>query len=217
MAATAPVRTKHSSGVRDWWLRVPLVLQRPRPVFVALRDDSDEAAGDRSEPVLAIVLLSGIALVLSTGTAGRLMDNQAYDGLLVAVWAFIAGSLYAIFGYIVFGALLYGVVKVLGSQGSYRRTRHLIAYAAVPIALSLVLWPFRLALYGEDVFRTGGSDAGTGARVFELLQLGFVAWTVALLVIGIKAVHGWTWPRAGLAVAIALGVPVLIGVAVGVT
>jgi hypothetical protein len=203
--------------VRDWWLRVPLVLQRPRPVFVALRDDSDEAAGDRSEPVLAIVLLSGIALVLSTGTAGRLMDNQAYDGLLVAVWAFIAGSLYAIFGYIVFGALLYGVVKVLGSQGSYRRTRHLIAYAAVPIALSLVLWPFRLALYGEDVFRTGGSDAGTGARVFELLQLGFVAWTVALLVIGIKAVHGWTWPRAGLAVAIALGVPVLIGVAVGVT
>jgi hypothetical protein len=203
--------------VRDWWLRVPLVLQRPRPVFVALRDDSDEAAGDRSEPVLAIVLLAGIALVLSTGTAGRLMDNQAYDGLLVAVWAFIAGGLYAIFGYIVFGALVYGVVKVLGSQGSYRRTRHLIAYAAVPIALSLVLWPFRLALYGEDVFRTGGSDAGTGARVFELLQLGFVAWTVALLVIGIKAVHGWTWPRAGLAVTIALGVPVLIGVAVGVT
>ena len=193
------------------------MLQHPRPVFVALRDDSHEAAGDRSEPVLAIVLLAGIALVLSTGTAGKLMDNQAYDGLLVAVWAFIAGGLYAIFAYFAFGALLFGVVKVLGSQGSYRRTRHLIAYAAVPIALSLVLWPFRLALYGEDVFRTGGSDAGTGARVFELVQLGFVAWTVVLLVIGIKAVHGWTWPRAGLAVAIALGVPVLIGIAIGVT
>lgn len=203
--------------MRDWWLRVPLVLQRPRPVFVALRDDSDEAAGARAEPVLAIVLLSGIALVLSTGTAGRLMDNQAYDGLLVAVWAFIAGGMYAIFGYFAFGALVFGVVKALGSQGSYRRTRHLIAYAATPIALSLVLWPFRLALYGEDVFRTGGSDAGAGDRLFQLLQLGFVAWTVALLVIGIRAVHGWTWPRAGLAVAVALGVPVLIGLAVGVT
>ena len=194
-----------------------LVLTAPTAVFAALRDDTPETASKRAEPVLLIVWLAGMAYVLSTATAAHLMDDHDYDGLLVAVWAFIAGSLYAIFGYIVFGALLYGVVKALGSQGSYRRTRHLIAYAAVPIALSLVLWPFRLALYGEDVFRTGGSDAGTGARVFELLQLGFVAWTVALLVIGIKAVHGWTWPRAGLAVAIALGVPVLIGVAVGVT
>ncbi len=217
MAATAPVPTKASSGMRDWWLRALLVFQHPRAVFAALRDDSDEAAADRAEPVLAIVLLAGIALVLSTGTAGQLMDNQAYDGLLVAVWAFIAGGMYAVFAYFAFGALLHGVLKALGSQGSYRRTRHLIAFAAAPIALSLVLWPFRLALYGEDPFRSGGSDAGAGARLFEVLELVFVAWTVVLLVLGIRAVHGWTWPRSGLAVAVALGVPVLIGLAVGVT
>jgi hypothetical protein len=67
------------------------------------------------------------------------------------------------------------------------------------------------------VFRTGGADAGTGTRLFEVLELAFVAWTVALLVIGVRAVHGWTWARAGSAVAVALGVPVLIGLAVGVT
>ena len=67
------------------------------------------------------------------------------------------------------------------------------------------------------MFRSGGSDAGTGARLFEVLELVFVAWTVVLLVLGIRAVHGWTWPRSGLAVAVALGVPVLIGLAVGVT
>ena len=50
--------------MRDWWLRTLLVLQRPRPVFVALRDDTKESASDRSEPVLLIVLLAGIATVL---------------------------------------------------------------------------------------------------------------------------------------------------------
>ena len=35
--------------MRDWWLRALLVLQRPRPVFVALRDDSKESLADRAE------------------------------------------------------------------------------------------------------------------------------------------------------------------------
>ena len=48
--------------MRDWWLRTLLVLQRPRPVFVALRDDTREAAGDRSEQVLLIVLLADAVL-----------------------------------------------------------------------------------------------------------------------------------------------------------
>jgi hypothetical protein len=200
--------------MRDWWLRAALVLQHPRPVFVALRDDSRGSLSDRSEPVLAIVLLAGVALVLASGTAGHLMDDSQYDGLLVAVWAFIAGSLYGIFAYFAFGALVHGAVKLLGSQGSYRRTRHLVAFAAVPIALSLVLWPIRLALYGEDVFRTGGSDAGTGARVFELFGALFLAWSVALLVIGIRAVHGWTWARAGAATALAIGIPAVIAIAI---
>ena len=41
--------------MRDWWLRTFLVLQRPRPVFVALRDESKQSLGDRSEPVLALI------------------------------------------------------------------------------------------------------------------------------------------------------------------
>jgi hypothetical protein len=199
--------------MRDWWLRALLVLQRPRPVFVALRDDSKEALSDRSEPVLAIVLLAGIATVLSTTAAGTLMDDGSYDGLLVAVWAFLAGSLYGAFGYFAFGALLQGGAKALGSQGSYRRSRHVLAFAAAPIALSLVLWPVKVALYGEALFRTGGSDHGTGTHVFDVLELGFLLWAAALLVIGVRAVHGWTWARAGAACLLAIVVPALIGLA----
>lgn len=190
--------------MRDWWLRAFLVLQRPRPVFVALRDDSKESLADRAEPVLAIVLLAGVAAVLSSAAAGRLLDDSSYDGLLVAVWAFIAGSLYGMFGYFAFGALLHAGAKALGSQGSYRRARHVLAFAAVPIALSLVLWPAKLALYGGDVFRSGGHDTGAGARTFTVLLLGFAAWAAALLVVGVRAVHGWTWARALAACLLAL-------------
>ncbi|MDP9284064.1 MAG: YIP1 family protein [Actinomycetota bacterium] len=201
--------------MRDWWLRACLVLQRPRPVFVALRDDSKESLADRAEPVLAIVLLAGIAAVLSTATAGRLLDDSSYDGLLVAVWAFIAGSLYGMFGYFAFGALLHAGAKALGSQGSYRRARHVLAFAAVPIALSLVLWPVKLALYGESLFRSGGHDHGAGTRVFDLLDLAFLAWAGVLLAVGVRAVHGWTWARAVAACALALVAPVVVGLALG--
>jgi len=196
--------------MRDWWLRTLLVLQRPRPVFVALRDESKEDAADRAEPVLAIVLLGGIAAVLSTHTAGQLLDDSSYDGVLIAVWAFIAGGLYGVFGYFVLGAILHRGVKALGSQGNYRRSRHVLAFAATPIALSLVVWPVKLAVYGGDVFRSGGSDGGSGGYVFDALEVGFLAWAAALLVVGVRAVHGWTWARAAAACALALVVPVLL-------
>jgi hypothetical protein len=196
--------------MRDWWLRALLVLSRPRPVFVALRDEDPASLGDRSEPVLLIVILAGMATVLSTSTAGHLLDDGTYDGVLIAVWVFIAGGIYGAVAYFVLGGLLDRGVKLFGSQGTYRRSRQLLAFAAVPIALSLVLWPIKLALYGEDAFRSGGSDGGTGAHVFPALLLVSVVWAAVLLVIGVRAVHGWTWARASAASAIAIGVPVIV-------
>jgi hypothetical protein len=142
------------------------------------------------------------------------MDDGSYDGLLVAIWAFLAGSIYGAFGYFAFGALLQGGVKALGSQGSYRRARHVFAFAVAPLALSLVLWPVKLALYGEALFRSGGSDHGVGPRIFDALELGFLLWSATLLVLGVRAVHGWTWARAGAACALAIVAPVLIGLVV---
>jgi hypothetical protein len=197
--------------MRDWWLRTLLVLQRPKPVFVALRDESGESVSNRSEQVLLIVLLAGIAIVLSTDTAGRLMDSSDYDGLLVAVWAFLAGSLYGVVSYFLFGGFLYWASRLLGSQGTYRRSRHVFAFAAVPLALSLLVWPVKLVLYGEDLFRSGGSDSGSGGKVFAVIGLLFVAWFVALLVIGVRSVHGWTWARAAAATAITIALPVAVG------
>jgi hypothetical protein len=201
--------------MRDWWLRTLLVVQRPRPVFVALRDDSKQAASDMAEPILLIVILAGIAGVLTTGTAARLNDDGSFGALLVLIWAFLFGAIYGTFAYFAVGALLHGAAKLLGSLGTYRRARHVVAFAAVPVALSLVLWPFKLALYGGDWFRTGGRDTGPGGAVFDLLTDVFFLWALCLLVVGVRSVHGWTWARAAAATVLALVVPVAIGVVLG--
>ena len=200
--------------LRAWWLRTALVLSAPRAVFVALRADGDEEAAQRSEPVLAIVLLAGIAFVLSTSTTAHIMDTDQnglhYDGLLVAVWVFLAGSFFGAVGYWLLGAALHLPSVLLGSQGSFRRSRHVLAFAAVPVVCSLALWPLKLLLYGDALFRAGGADAGTGGDAFAVVSVGFLAWSLCLLVIGVRAVHGWGLGRA-LAAAAA---PVAAGAAV---
>jgi len=188
--------------MREWWLRTLLVLSAPRPVFVALRQDTNEEAEKRAEPVLLVVWLAGMAFVLATRTTAHLMDGaDAPHGIVVAVWAFLAGGLFGGIAYWLLGGVLYRVAVALGSQGSYRRARHVVAFAAVPVALSLVLWPFKLALYGNAVFHRGGRDAGGGGHVLEVLLVAFLVWSAWLLVVGVRAVHGWTWARAAAAAA----------------
>jgi hypothetical protein len=204
-----------SAGLeREWLLRAVLVLQRPRAVFAALRSDDDEAAQARQEPIVALVLLAGIAAVLATSVAGALMDDPELDGLLVAVWAFLGGSLYGAVAYWVLGAFLYGSSQAFGGLGSYRRARHVVAFAAAPLALALlVLWPVGVAAFGSDLFRTGGSDDGAGGDLFVLAQASFAAWSVALLAIGVRAVHGWTWARSLATTGRARAPPVLFVIA----
>ena len=200
---------------RAWLLRGLLVLQSPRAVFAALRDDSDGAARAREEPVTAIVGLAGIAAVLWTPVAGRLLDDPALDELLVAVWAFVGGALYGLASYFAGGLLLFLGLRSAGSAGSYRRARHLLAFALAPVALSLlVVWPLRLAAFGGDVFRSGGEDHGTADALFAVLAVAFLAWSVGLLVVGTRAVHGWPWPRALEGVALAAALPVAVALAV---
>ena len=69
---------------RQWWLRVPAVFLSPTSVFVAMRNESREDVDARSEPVLALVGMAGIAVALGTKTARSLYDNLEYDALLVA-------------------------------------------------------------------------------------------------------------------------------------
>jgi hypothetical protein len=188
---------------RAWWLRVPAVFFSPRSVFFALREEDPEDVAARSEPILLLVWLAGIATVLASSTASSLLDDPNYDPLLVAIWAFVAGGIYGAVGYFVIGFGVFFGARLFGTLGDFRRERQLVAFAAAPMALSVLpLLPLRLALYGGATFHAGGADEGTGETVFLALQLAFVAWSVALLVIGVRVVHGWSWLRSAGVVAV---------------
>jgi hypothetical protein len=202
---------KPSALERTWWLRAPAVLVAPRAVFASLRDDSDDAAEERQEPLMAIAGLAGIAAVLPSPTFRHMLNDGSVSLSLVPVLAFLAGALYAVVFYWLVGGLLHGAARRLGSEGSWRRSRQTLALAATPLALALLtFWPLRIAIYGEDLFRTGGDDYGRSDAIFGGVYLGIVAWCVLLLLIGVRAVHGWTWGRSAAAVALAAAFPALI-------
>jgi hypothetical protein len=200
---------------RAWLLRAVLVLQSPRPVFAAIRDDSTETADARQEAAFAIAWLAGMSSVLATSMASRFMDNSSRDWLVLLVWAFLAGGIYAFGLYFILGKVLHVALRELGSRGNARRARHLLAYSAAPVALALfIYWPIRIAVYGDSLFKFGGPDGRTGGDVFAWLFYAFVAWALVLLVLGVRTVHGWTWLRslAGVGAAIGIVAALVLGV-----
>ena len=190
---------------REWWLRTLAVFQAPRAVFAALRSEAPEDVEARQEPVLALVLLAGMAGVLVAPSTGRLLDESLVDNSMavVAVLVFITGALYGTATYWIGGAALYVGLRGAGSKGSYMRARHILAFAAGPLVLGLLfVWPVRIAVYGSDLFRSGGSDTGTGNVVFEAILGAIGLWAAGLLVYGISVVERWSVVRSLVALAL---------------
>jgi hypothetical protein len=68
----------------------------------------------------------------------------------------------------------------------------------------------RIAIYGQNLFRTGGPDWGPGDRIFGDLLYTACAWCAILLVMGVRSVHGWSWARSLATVALAAALPALL-------
>jgi hypothetical protein len=213
MAATVD-SARGSALERNWWLRAPAVLVAPRAVFASLRDDSEEAIEARQEVLTAMIGLAGIAAVLASPTFRHILNDGDVSLVLVPVLAFISGAFYAVAVYWLGGGLLYGAARRLGGLGSYHRARHLLALSTAPLVLALfTLWPLRILIYGQNLFRTGGEDWGPGDRTFGGFVYFAFAWSAILLVIGVRTVHGWSWGRSLATVALAMALPALIVIA----
>jgi hypothetical protein len=210
MASTeTPARL--SALERSWWLRAPAVLVAPRAVFASLRDESESAVEARQEPLITIAGLAGVASVLGTPVARHLLNDASFSVSLIPVWAFLGGAAYALAFYWIGGGLLYGAARRLGGLGGYVRARHLVALSGAPLALALfTLWPLRIAIYGENLFRTGGDDWGPGDRAFGGALYFAFAWSAILLVMGVRTVHGWSWGRSLATVGLAVALPALL-------
>ncbi|MFL5959922.1 MAG: Yip1 family protein [Gaiellaceae bacterium] len=210
MAASADT-ARASALERSWWLRAAAVLIAPHAVFVSLRDDSEEAVESRQEPLTALAGLAGFAAVLGTPVARHLLNDASVSVSLIPVWVFFGGAVYALAVYWLGGGLLYGAARRFGGLGSYRRARHVLGFSAAPLALVLVtLWPLRIAIYGQNLFRTGGTDWGPGDRIFGGLLYAAFAWSALLLVVGVRSVHGWSWARSAATLGLAAALPALV-------
>jgi hypothetical protein len=182
---------------RGWWRRLPLILVRPEEVFATLRDSSDEQAEALAEPMVAVTILAGTAMFLSTATAGQLFDEPEFDWLLIAVEAFFAGVLVALQNYWLGGAALLLGLRSLGSPSRYRTARQIVGLSTAPFVLALfVVWPLRIAIFGGDLFRSGGSDEGTAGVVLNVVDAVFVGWALVLAVVGVRTVEEWSPARA---------------------
>lgn len=205
MDARSRETSRQDSLDREWWLRTLAIFQAPRAVFAALRSEAPEDVEARQEPVLALVLLAGMAAVLVAPSTGRLLDESLVDNSMavVAVLVFITGALYGTATYWIGGAALYVGLRGAGSKGSYMLARHILAFAVAPLVLGLLfVWPVRIAVYGSDLFRSGGSDTGTGNVVFEAILGAIGLWATGLLVYGISVVERWSVVRSLVALAL---------------
>jgi hypothetical protein len=192
------VQSHPAQAERQWWLRLVHVLTTPASVFVWIRDDSTEAAAARQEPLTALVVVSGIAIFLATSTAGRFFDDFENNNnyLLLLMECIVAGLLVAIQNFWIVGGAVHIGGRTADSAASYRQARHVVALATAPFVVELVfVWPVRLVMFGGDSFRAGGSDHGVREAVFRVLDGGFLAWSLVLLVVGVRTLNGWRWPR----------------------
>ncbi len=199
--------------VRAWWRRVPGVLTRPVDVFVALRDDDEVDVDARSEPILAIVIVAGMAGILLTPAWGTLLDEESLDWIVLAVVTFIGGLFYGAAGYFLLGLVVWAGARAVGLETRSRKARQLVGFAALPFALSIVVTlPAILLVFGNDWFRTGGSDDGSGRIVVLSVGLGLALWSLGLLALGLRTTFELPWR--GVAGALALAAVIVATIAV---
>jgi hypothetical protein len=198
--AAAATRARRAQGLgRVWWRRAFRVLWAPRSVFLALRETDEGGEAARQEPILAIVILAGMAAILMQG--GTILDDPSVDLLVAAVVTYVAGGVYGAAGYFVLGLGVMIGVRGAGGETTFRRGRHLVAFSAVPVATSFfLLAPVVTLAYGSSYFRGHAPDSSRW--VVLCLGLPFVAWSAALLAGGLRVTYRLAW--AGVAAATSL-------------
>jgi hypothetical protein len=145
-------------------------------MFERLRDDSADAAAERSEVIVLLVFAAGVAAALAWG-GDRLRELDTLDSL---IWVFATGIALGFVIYWIVGGALGFVVRRLGGAGSSRRARHVLAFSFAPLALAPIAWLFD-----------------------SLLLVPLAGASVILLVLGLSEVYRWSTGRAAEAVVLA--------------
>lgn len=190
------------------------MLFAPAEVLAELRDESREAADARQEPLVAVMILAGVAMFVGLVAIEPPYDKfhldfSVFDLVLESI---LGGALVSLSNFWLGGALVYLGTRGLGALSGYRLARHLAGLATAPFVLALAfVVPVRVGLYGTDLFRAEGGDSGAGGDVFIAIDALLLLWTLALLLVGIRVTQRWTWSRAAAALGVAALFAILLG------
>jgi hypothetical protein len=210
---SVPTPTPADALEREWWSRLPRLLYAPAGVFAELRDESRDASDARQEPLAALLFVAGISMFLSLVALEPPYEHyRELSVLTLALQSILGGALVGVSNFWLGGALVYLGARGLGATSGYRLARHIAGLATAPFVLTLVfVWPIRLALYGVDLFRSGGPDDSMGGDVFRAIDALLLVWTLALVLIGIRETQRWPWSRTAAALGIAALFAILLG------
>jgi hypothetical protein len=130
--------------------------------------------------VVLLVLLGGFVYALNQAAGKSMADTLPLIALFLPM---IVGTVIgAAFYYFVIGGLFYWVGTLLGGTGTYRGVRLSLAYAYIPMVVTLVIWIPSLILFGIENFTTDTPRMNSSIGLF----ITFVIFTVIKVVI-------WIW------------------------
>ncbi|HEX9005876.1 MAG TPA: Yip1 family protein [Bacteroidota bacterium] len=162
--------------------------------------------------VILLSCLFGIALVL--GIIWALSLGRQFGGLgpTLAVGV-LAGPVAGLLAVVLIGLVVRQVSRLLGGHATMRETLSMVAYAMVPIVISLVLiLPIEIAVFGQYLFDNNppplviNPPAFIGLVALDVLA---VLWAWVLLITGTRVAQRLTRPRAVLST---LAVPALVAI-----
>ena len=172
-----PIRPLH-----DVWLR-------PRRVFRELA----------SRPIGAADFLLGAAQGIAGWLALSRMQNAGNSNSVAEIFgkAIVIGSPAGIASLFLMGIIYARLTSRADRAATRNQIVHVLAYGAVPLAASLVVWVFTALLAGEATFEQVPHPDVEGFVVL-LLRIQFIAylfltvWSVVIQVMGLSEVQGVT-------------------------
>ncbi len=162
-------------------------MRRVESFFDRVRDDSSDAAADRSEVIAGLSFAMGVAAALAVG-GEELRDLDAVESV---IWVFVSGLTLGFIVYWLGGWALGFVVRRLGGTGTPRRSRHVLAFSFTPLVFAIAFW-----------------------LLWPPLLLVLAAVSAVLLLAGLREIYGWSLARAGSAVLLAVVWLAALGVSV---
>ena len=158
-----------------------------------------------------IVLSSAFGIALLYGVFWYRNLGGLFPNVLILLGTgLFAGPLAGLLFALVSAFLIRGLARLLGGRSTLKNMFSVFAYSMVPVLFSLVfVLPVEVAIFGSYFFENNPSPLVI-SPVLYLALLGFDAiaglWSLVLLVLGTRVVHGFSMPKAIAVVACATAV-----------